>query len=227
MRSAVVACLVSVGLLGCANVETAMPTVKMGQSVPVGQRAKVAVGDAMLAHFNYSSAPGARLLDSVNMTVINQRIVVNAGEHLIQSKVDGQAGFCTGRPAVFGRAFGNAIGHACFFDRNGDGLFDAVKGLGDGWGEQVLSPTRYQTVEVPFGEGFKQELLYQGKNGNALSVSYREYTNNFARPAFQQDLTYTLNENGTAVVAFRAARITVHKATNTEIDYTVDAGLSR
>src|ERR1700674_5426084 len=37
-----------------------------------------------------------------------------------------------------------------------------------------------------------QELIYGGVAGNTIKVTYREYGNNMARPAFSQELQYDL-----------------------------------
>jgi hypothetical protein len=66
---------------------------------------------------------------------------------------------------------------------------------------------------------FKQEFIYNGRVGDALKFAYREYINDYARPAFTQDLRYDLSE--TKIIGFRGLRIEVLNATNTEIQYKV------
>jgi hypothetical protein len=51
----------------------------------------------------------------------------------------------------------------------------------------------YTVREEAIGSGFKYELLYQGFDRGVARVTYREYLADLARPAFQQDLTYTLS----------------------------------
>lgn len=74
-------------------------------------------------------------------------------------------------------------------------------------------------------KGFKAELLYTGITGNSLRLTFREYSNDMARPAFTQELTYNLKES--AVIAFRTLKIKVIKATNSSLKFTVieDGGL--
>ncbi|MGA0604905.1 hypothetical protein ACO2Q0_02810 [Phenylobacterium sp. VNQ135] len=64
---------------------------------------------------------------------------------------------------------------------------------------------------------FRQELLYQGKSGNTLKISYREFSADLARPAFSQDLTFDLSEGST--IGTKGARLEVIEATNTSIKY--------
>jgi len=65
----------------------------------------------------------------------------------------------------------------------------------------------------------KQELLYNGKSQNTIKVSYREFNNDFSRPAVTQELTYDLAEGKT--IGFRGMKIDVVEATNLTIKFIV------
>ena len=64
---------------------------------------------------------------------------------------------------------------------------------------------------------YRQQLLYQGKSGSSLRLSYREFSGDLARPAFTQDLTFDLAESN--VIGAKGARVEVLEATNTSIRY--------
>lgn len=86
------------------------------------------------------------------------------------------------------------------------------------------SITGFKTKEDIFigndcSDCFKQEFIYNGKVGSSLKFIYREYINDMARPAFNQDLQYDLNESN--VIGFKGLRIEVIKATNTNIQYKI------
>jgi hypothetical protein len=66
---------------------------------------------------------------------------------------------------------------------------------------------------------FKQEFIYNGKAGNILKFSYREFTNDMARPAFNQDVQYDLSESNE--IGFKGARFLVLNATNMKLEYKV------
>lgn len=77
-----------------------------------------------------------------------------------------------------------------------------------------------RTTYKEWGEqSFKRELVYTGKSGNTISILYREYMNDMARPAFTQQLSYDLSDGNT--IGFKDARFEVIKATNTGIEYRV------
>lgn len=66
---------------------------------------------------------------------------------------------------------------------------------------------------------FKKELVYNGKSGTTLKFVYREYVNDMARPAFNQDLQYDLNESN--IIGIKGLRVEVLNATNTKIEYKI------
>lgn len=68
----------------------------------------------------------------------------------------------------------------------------------------------------------QQTLLYSGRIGSRITLGYREFANDIARPAFSNDVAYDLNES--MILGYKGARIEVIKATNTEITYKVIAG---
>lgn len=65
--------------------------------------------------------------------------------------------------------------------------------------------------------GFKRELVYTGISQNTVSILYREFKDDLARPAFSQDLKYDLSEG--RVVGYRGARFELVKATNQGLTY--------
>ena len=70
-------------------------------------------------------------------------------------------------------------------------------------------------------DSFKYQGLYQGKTDNKIKISFREFKDNMARPAFTQDIEYELDSKGTTTIGFKGLRIEVLKATNYDITYKV------
>jgi hypothetical protein len=111
----------------------------------------------------------------------------------------------------FGIAIPRAGGNPIVYTNNGAGItFSQIK--------NVLEYTEL-FVPVPKREYNKQEFIYNGRVGTALKFIYREYVDDYARPAFSQDLQYDLAES--KVIGFRGLRIEVMSATNTNIEYKV------
>ncbi|MEL0646513.1 hypothetical protein V6248_03695 [Pseudoalteromonas agarivorans] len=98
-----------------------------------------------------------------------------------------------------------------------------------GIGAQVASnkldlPVKYEITESEPSireDSFKYTALYQGKTKNNIKISFREFKNDMARPAFTQDIEYELGDTGEATIGFKGLRIQVLKATNMELSYKV------
>ncbi len=69
--------------------------------------------------------------------------------------------------------------------------------------------------------GIRRELDYGGVSKGTVTLQYREFAGNLARPSFSQELHYDLAD-GTEI-GFRGARIQILKATNTGITYRIIA----
>lgn len=102
--------------------------------------------------------------------------------------------------------------------------------------KNTISPpngTTYNSSEisiqyVPNGlcmvsDSFVKTIEYNGKSGNTLKFTYREFSNNMARSAYTTDFTFDLSE-GTKVVAYKGAKIRINEANNSLIDYTIVSG---
>jgi hypothetical protein len=74
-------------------------------------------------------------------------------------------------------------------------------------------------IYQPGPKYFKQELLYNGRAGNTIKLSYREYRYDIARAAFTQDLIYDLTES--KIIGFRDMQIEILNATNTDINFII------
>ncbi|WP_333842202.1 hypothetical protein [Limnohabitans sp.] len=68
-------------------------------------------------------------------------------------------------------------------------------------------------------DSFKRELVYAGGSSKAITLLYREFKNDFARPAFSQELKYDINDD--PIIGFKGARFEVLKAGNSGLSYKV------
>lgn len=64
---------------------------------------------------------------------------------------------------------------------------------------------------------FQQTLIYSGRVGNKINIGYREYSNSLARPAFNNNVEYDLNDS--KVIAYKGAEMEVLEATNQHIKF--------
>lgn len=112
-----------------------------------------------------------------------------------------------------GREASATIGEAFLVDQKGSvekvktwvGIFNSP----DGW-----------KIEDRYSQDFvRKELLYSGKSGNTIEVSYREFRGGFAAPAFFQNLKYDLTES--KIIRFQRFSIEVIQADNQTIRYKI------
>ena len=98
---------------------------------------------------------------------------------------------------------------------------DAVCGVTVFGGKVCESNKRFTRLKRPSleADGFQQSLIYSGRISNRINIGYREFSNNMARPAFNNDVEYDLNESN--IIGYKGAELEIIKATNRSITYKV------
>lgn len=87
------------------------------------------------------------------------------------------------------------------------------------WVGIMNSPDGWQVTQRASQDFIKKELLYSGKSGSTIEISYREFRGGFAAPAFSQSLKYDLAESKT--IRFQRFVIDVITATNQTFTYRI------
>ena len=71
--------------------------------------------------------------------------------------------------------------------------------------------------------GFSQQLIYNGKAGNVINITYREYSidagNKYLRNDFTEKLQYDISESN--LISFRSLKIEIIEANSNEIKFKV------
>jgi hypothetical protein len=210
-------------------------TPHVGESPPLNAATDRAVGETIYERYDYSQLSGARLGAQAKVDSLNIHFIIPAGAFLPAFGEQGQTKvFCTADPILHIPMSRNSS-RICLQDRDGDGAFDhwtAPEGPTDsrlGVWNTVNPPVRFDAAQgtsmATGGAGFRNELIYEGVSGNVVAILYREFVNDLARPAFQQDLHYTLEMPGPTEVSFRTVRLRIHSADNNGIHYEVLSGL--
>jgi len=88
-------------------------------------------------------------------------------------------------------------------------------------GEACTNEINYEKKKYPVAssDSFQQTLIYSGKIGNKINIGYREFSNDFARPAFNNNVEYDLSES--KIIGYKGSRIEIIEATNEYIKYKV------
>ncbi len=168
----------------------------------------------------------ARLADTVNQgTFPMGRFVFPAGIALdIQSDAGLKACSAYGGTDGGWRATGAVYDQACLIDRDQDGNFDAaIVGLfGKPW--PLKASAHYQverTAEEVSGTTFTTAISYLGAANGDLRLSYREFSNGMARPAFTEDISLPLSKAFPQVVSIKGTRLRIHAISGEGLTYEV------
>lgn len=97
----------------------------------------------------------------------------------------------------------------CLIDMNDDGRFDRVSFNNVGGSKDLDPPVPYRraTIEMKGQPGagahpsFRKEILFSGSNETVISLTYREYADDMARPAFTETLTLPLSKTFPQMIA--------------------------
>jgi hypothetical protein len=126
---------------------------------------------------------------------------------------------CTRLNMAFGR------NKPCLIDNDSDGNFEAVLFKAGGPPDKLKEPAAY-TVEVAAGSSkagpsFRSVLIYLGSDGSAMSLSYREFTNDMARPAFTEELKVPLNKTYPQELRVKGVHFRILKLDGMGLQYVV------
>jgi hypothetical protein len=87
------------------------------------------------------------------------------------------------------------------------------------WVGIANSPDGWKIEDVYSSDFVKKELVYSGKSGNTIEISYREYRGGLAAPAFYQSLRYDLSES--TLMSFQNFQFQVNSASNSMISVVI------
>lgn len=214
--------------IGCMPVERVYPVRDQLYSAGIGEWKTSFVGDPIFYLINGESRPGFVAKEAYNNGKRTLRGVT------LEPRIDIAI---NSEWIVIGK--GNKDDFLCSNNQNQSCLFiksaaPANKYYAFAWEDcDTESMRTYFDLEVPTGAIFekvdrifisghgysKRELLYNGKAGNTIKISYREYKDDLARPAFTQDLIYDLAES--KIIGFQGMQIEVLNATNEYINFII------
>lgn len=83
------------------------------------------------------------------------------------------------------------------------------------------STAGFQKIKKPIvsQDTIQRTLIYSGKVGNKINISYREFSGNTARPAFSNNVEYDISES--KQIGYKGALVEVIEATNRSIQFKV------
>ncbi len=112
------------------------------------------------------------------------------------------------------KACTNAGSGPCGLDDDGDGDFDRMAqddmSMAIKLKKPVLYTIRRETRVQSDPKNFKQVILYAGATGDTLRLSYREFSNDMARPAFTEELSIPITKTFPQMVAVKDIKLWLH-----------------
>ena len=169
--------------------------IQQGTSPQIGDESTAPIGGELLTEFRFRGVPGIVLEGDVSANWGSlETVVLPTGTPLaiIREK---RTKACQSRT--------NIGWLNCVIDTDSDGRFDRVSFNDVAGAKDIIPPVPYHRgpvsmgVDPRFGEGdnFKRVYVFTGVSGSTLTVSYREFVNDLARPAFTEALSIPLGAN--------------------------------
>ncbi len=209
--------IASVALTGCAGTPVYHPATTF--SIPaLNVEARAEVGETIISKANFTSVPAKRLLRVVTVGLLGSSFTL--GPAILPLESEDKDGKYYRHPSIQTKSFLVNINRSeVVYVPNRKEMPASLAGPslpGLTFSQDVFE----DAVLEQFSTGsFKRQLIYGGLSQNVISISYREFVDNMARPAFTQDVKYDLGES--KIIGFKGARFEVSKATNTELTYKV------
>lgn len=165
----------------------ATTSIAQGSTPLVGEDHVAPIGGAVYDRFKYSVTEGAVLSEAASIRQLFRHYELDQG-----------ARFSTVDDKHF-KACAIDDGSPCLIDSDGDGKFDRL--LPDNafyiGSIKLKQPVAYQKAkfEQPLQRGdFRWTITYLGAADHSLKLSYREFSDGIARPAFTEDYAIPLGD---------------------------------
>ncbi len=188
---------------------------------PKGELKTASVGSTVYERSQYRAFPSYRIASAVVAKILFAQVDLPAGTELLQIDSKTKLKACA---ATSIGAFRLGEYNGCLMDDDGDGKFDRVAGNEVQGGKKLPVPVEYSPSEyIDTAPGsLKQVLIYLGSTRDTLRLSYREFVNDMARPAFTEEYTFPLEATFPQVIAFKDVKLTVTKIDGAGLHYSVE-----
>ncbi|API58076.1 hypothetical protein BSL82_01170 [Tardibacter chloracetimidivorans] len=182
---------------------------------------QISVGEPLVRDIKERIATGAKLLEPVAMPEkVSAKMPLRTGEPLFQIGTKKAFKACTVR-------LNELRWPTCLIDDDGDGRFDRAGRNSLAPAHPLAAPAAYATssdIRVPaVASGFSRAILYQGFAGDALRLSYREFSDDIARPAFSEDLSVPLGKTFPQKFAVKGLVFTIHSIDGMGLEYSLES----
>lgn len=113
----------------------------------------------------------------------------------------------------------------CLFDEDSDGVFEGVAFKLDAAPDPLPQKVSYDRFEDKRsdqnGNIFRSTITYLGSSGASLSLGYREFVNDMARPAFTEDMSVPLESTFPQDIRAKGVTFRINKINGMGLSYSV------
>lgn len=149
---------------------------------------------------------------------ISNKLSVKKGDGFFRVSSKSKLKVCSLKLGTFGQSI-------CLLDDDGDGNFDRVSSNSVLKAHPIQSPLPYKSgfVNLPLvSSGMKMLVLYQGVSSGSLLFSYREFRDDYARPAFEENISIPLGKTFPQKIALKGAIFVIHGVDGLGVDYEIE-----
>jgi hypothetical protein len=204
--------IISVLFCGCAvPISNYTPKSQAISEPPLNSVNTISVGDIMLRQGEYTEHEALLVLQTIGAGPYS----IQPGNYLKTGEKDGVEFYYPGGPKP-GKVERPALADnwSSIIIKKGDQAKICVLTV---YGTAITtcsSNKNYKKITVADNQtdSFQQTLIYSGKIGNKINIAYREFSNNIARPAFNNNVEYDLSESKT--IGYKGAQLEILEATN-------------
>jgi len=208
---------------GCSSIRPVSYTFMAEEMPAIGETATARVGEPVLRKGEVAKIPALLLKKEARDKIAMIRLILPAGTYPAVAENKKYIFYMSNRftyeaPLGYARLAGIAIpkagGEPKMAIRNQMGTYEALG--------RSAEPMVFEKVEITdpaAGTSYLQELLYDGRIGDTIRFTYREFAGNIERPSFVQQVQFDISDGRR--IRFRSAEFEVISADNTEITYRV------
>lgn len=213
-------------LAACVSTQSITPRTEIVNHPELGVLAQAELGDTIVEKGKVTTFDGLLLQNELTWGdgFLLKKFTIPPGRLRAKQKDAKFTYFYSDKMTVYDAMLGTApygAGGICV--KNSDpayvrGFFLTGKCANNFKPSPVVTPIRVVDVDAP---NFRQELIYNGRSGDTVKFLYREFSGDYARPPFSQDIQYDLRDGN--MIGFKGVRIEVVEATNTKLSYRLNS----
>jgi hypothetical protein len=180
----------------------------------IGTRHTTAVGSKVWEQYQFEGVPGVVIDTAVQARWGSLEFVDLPARSLLATLREKRLKACRVLQQFNNLYLRPIIWRDCLIDKDDNGTFDEISYTSGGFAKKIDPPLPYRrtTIEMT-GDGpktFRKILLFVGSDSSSIKFSYREFSNDMARPAFTEELSLPLGASFPQNIAIKDRIITIH-----------------